>query len=424
MPSPRLIAFQVLNAVLFQKVSLDEAFAGARAFENLEARDKGFVRLLVSTVLKRVPEMDAALAEKLHEPLESLKPQQLVNIFRLGLAQLAFLETPAHAAVSATVDLAEEAGIAHHKPLVNAVMRRFAAEPMARPDLRDAGRANTPDWLWQEWIADYGVETALDIAAANLAEAPVDFTVKDNPAHWAEKLEGVLLPTGSIRRQSAGFIPGLPGFEEGSWWVQGAAAALPATVLGDVAGKTVVDLCAAPGGKTAQLAAMGARVIAVDRSAQRMKRLRENMARLKLSVTEIVADGALWQPEEKADAVLLDAPCTATGTIRHQPDLLHLKAPADQEKLVALQRRLLMNAVGMLKPGGVLVYCTCSLQKEEGERQTDWLLEQGAVVRLSPIESPAIAGMITPRGEIRCLPVHWQDKGGMDGFYIVKFLKL
>jgi 16S rRNA (cytosine967-C5)-methyltransferase len=420
----RKVAFDILNDIFIHKKNMDEAFVRAPAFEELESRDRGLVRLLVSLVLKRQTEIDQVLASYLHEPLADMKPQQLINVFRIGIVQLAFLETPAHAAVSTTVDLAEQAGIAHHKPLVNAVMRRLSVEGYPKHDDRDAGRINTPAWLWDQWMRDYGVETALDIAAAHMTESPVDFSVKSDRAGWAKRLDAIELPTGSLRRDSAGFVPSLDGFADGEWWVQGAAAALPAKYFGDVAGKTVVDLCAAPGGKTAQLAAMGARVIAVDRSAPRVARLKENMERLKLSVECVTADGAQWQPQEKVDAVLLDAPCSATGTIRHQPDVLRLKDMRDQEKLAALQRRLLLNAVDMLKPGGVLVYCTCSLQKDESEHQATWLLAQGAPVRMMPIADPAIAEMITPRGEIRALPSHWKDFNGIDGFYVARFARI
>ena len=423
----RRAAYAILNDIIFQKKNLDEGFVRAPGIDGLPARDKAFVRLLVSLVLKRAAEIDAVLAHLLHEPLADLKPPQLVNIFRLGVAQFIFLQTPAHAVVNTTVELAEAEGIAHHKPLVNAVMRRLTREGVTLPDSRDAGRMNTPAWLWNEWMNDYGVETALAIAAANFDEAPIDFSCKSNPEQWAETLGATLLPTGSLRKNTGGFIPDLPGFTQGAWWIQNAAAALPAKLFGDVAGKTIVDLCAAPGGKTAQLAAAGAKVIAVDRSAERVKRLAENMQRLSFDVETVISDGTVWQPKEPVDAVLIDAPCTATGTIRHQPDVLWLKEQRDQEKLAALQKKLLLNAVRMLKPGGMLVYCTCSLQKAEGEDQSLWLLQQNLPVRISQISRTEISGtadMITARGELRCLPLHWQNIGGIDGFYAVRFARI
>lgn len=424
--SARLVAFQILNDIFFQRKSMDEAFERAEDFPALEGRDRGFVRLLVTTVLKRQPDIDAALAKYLRDPIAELKPQQLVNIFRLGIAQLAYLETKPHAAVSTSVDLAEEAGITHHKPLVNAVMRRLSTEGIAPKEPRDAGRANTPAWLWQTWMEDYGVEVALDIAAANLTESPVDFSVKKDAETWAKRLHADLLPSGSLRKQSAGFVPDLDGYAEGDWWIQNAAAALPAKLFGDLNGKTVVDLCAAPGGKTAQLAAAGATVTAVDRSSNRLARLRENLERLQLTAEIIAADGAVWQPKEKVDGVLLDAPCTATGTIRHQPDVLYLKDIRDQYKLAALQQRLLENALEMLKPGGILIYCTCSLQKAEGEKQIELFLSKKRPVTRLPVSSGEIGGMdamINDNGEVRVLPFHWQEYGGLDGFFIARLRK-
>jgi 16S rRNA (cytosine967-C5)-methyltransferase len=420
----RQVAFGLLNDIFFKRRSFDEAMAGSARFEELSSRDRAFVRLLVATVLKRARQIDAVLQHFLHEPFSALKPATLINIFRLGIAQLVFLKTPEHAAVNTTVELAEAEGIGHQKPLVNAIMRRLTREGFPEMTDRDVGKFNTPEWLWTQWMNDYGVETALDIAAANLGEASLDISVKSDPAGWAEKLEAEMLPTGSLRKATGGFIPDMPGFAEGEWWVQNAAAALPAKLFGDLAGKTVIDLCAAPGGKTAQLCAQGATVIALDRSAQRIVRLKENMTRLKGDIETVIADGAEWKPSALVDAVLLDAPCSGTGTIRHQPDILHLKEMKDQEKLIALQRRLIINAANMLKPGGVLIYCTCSIQKAESEAQVDWVQSQNLPLKLSPITTEEVpAEFITARGEIRCLPQHWQDIGGMDGFYVVRFVK-
>ena len=423
----RQVAFGLLNDIFFRRRSFDEAMAASNRFEKLSSRDRAFVRLLVATVLKHARQMDGVLQHLLREPFSAMKPASLINIFRLGMAQFVFLKTPMHAAVNTTVELAEAEGIAHQKPLVNAVMRRLTREGFPEMTDRDAGKFNTPEWLWTQWMKDYGVETALDIAAANLGEAALDISVKSNPEKWAEMLEAEILPTGSLRKTSGGFIPDMPGFAEGEWWIQNAAAALPAKLFGDLAGKAVIDLCAAPGGKTAQLCAMGAKVIAVDRSAERVKRLKENMTRLHFDIETVIADGSTWKPIAPVDAVLLDAPCTATGTIRHQPDILHLKEPKDQEKLVALQRRLIANAANMLKPGGILIYCTCSIQKAEGEAQVDWVLEQGLPLKLLPVTTEEISGiaeMITTRSEIRCLPSQWKDLGGIDGFFVVRFVRV
>lgn len=425
--SPRLIAYHILADIFQRRKSMDDAFAHASDFVDLDGRDKGFVRLLVTTVLKRQRQLDQMIASYLHDPIAKLKPQQLLNVFRIGFAQIYFFETPPHAAVSTTVDLAAELGIAAQKALVNAVMRRAAENRQVLADDLDAGRVNTPEWLFDIWANDYGADIAAQIAAANLTEAPVDFTVKSDPEKWATLLDAQLMPGGSLRKPTAGFVPGLPGFETGDWWIQNIAASLPTKVMGDLSGKKVVDLCAAPGGKTAQLAAAGADVIALDRSAGRIARLQENMDRLQLTVETVVADGSVWQPEEKVDAVLLDAPCSATGTIRHQPDVLHLKQENDQKKLAALQRRLLVNAVEMLKPGGVLVYCTCSIQKEEGEDQRSWILSQNQPIKGMPIgadELPGLSEIITPEGEVRALPYHLKLFNGIDGFYVARFARL
>ncbi len=422
----RRVAYAALNDIFYRKRSLDEVF-DARAqtgqdFAALQSRDRAFVRLLVSVVLKRANEFDAHLETLLHEPLDALAPAQLLTIFRLGMAQLCILKTPAHAVVDTSVELAAAEGIEHHKPLVNAVMRRLSREGYEPLPERDAGRAMLPDWLWQEWVGDYGVDVALDMAASLLDDAPIDFTLRDDSAdgtqHWALRLEAQILPTGSLRKTSGGFIPSLEGFDDGAWWVQNAAAAIPAKLIDITPGMRVVDLCAAPGGKTAQLAAAGAHVIALDRSAPRMKRLDENMARLKFNVETVVADGAVWQPAEPVDAVLLDAPCSATGTLRHQPDALWLKQPADQMKLAALQSRLLDNAWKMLRSGGVLIYCTCSLQKVEGEGQIDAFLTRTADAQRVKISAAGLESAVTPDGDLRILPHYWRESGGLDGFYI------
>lgn len=417
----RSAAYRVLSAVLSQRKSMDQAFAAVRAFDTLAPRDRAFARVLVATALKREGEMRLVLEGMLEQPLSELRPSQLLYVFYIGIVQLVFLKTPEHAAVDTTVELAMTEKMHSGKGLVNAVMRRLVRE--GYPEVDNAA-CNTPAWMWHEWVKDYGTDTAADIAWANMNEAPVDFTVRSDAEGWAQKLEATLLPTGSIRRENAGIVPELAGFDEGAWWVQNAASALPVLAFSDMCGKTVVDLCAAPGGKTAQLANAGAIVSAVEKSPSRMKRLAENMKRLKMDITMFPSDATTWRPKAKLDAVLLDAPCTATGTIRHQPDVLHIKNTDDQEKMVELQRRLLLNAATMLKDGGELIYATCSIQKAEGEHQTDWFLAQNLGFTLEPIRIAGIDEMLTPRGEIRALPCHWRDIGGIDGFYTAKFRKV
>lgn len=426
----RQVALGAIDDVLHQKKTLDDCFLNNKQFLSLLPRDRAFVRLLVMTVLRRLGQIDALIGSVIDRPIGDIRPRGLLNVLRLGAAQAVFLETPAHAAVSTMVDLAAASGMAHQKGYVNAVVRRLTEEAVRarQTTSADAGRLNTPDWLWHCWVRDYGVTEALEIAAGNMLEAPIDVTVRDNPALWADRLEARVLPNGTLRRDAGGNITEWEGFHDGAWWVQGLAASLPARLFGEVKGKTIVDLCAAPGGKTAQLLAQGARVIAVDRSAVRMARLRENMERLGFAdaVTTVVADGAVWQPSVPVDGVLVDAPCTATGTIRHQPDVLRLKTPEDQVKLLGVQSRLLENAGRMLRPGGLLVYCTCSLQKAEGEERVDLFLENGASFDPAPIDVLEISGLepiLTRGGQVRSLPSHLQETGGIDGFFIARLIR-
>ena len=425
--APRALAADLLSAVLRRQRPLDDVFEARIAGSRLEGRDRGFVRLLVATALRRLGQIDALIAAMLDRP-GTLKPP-VQDVLRLGVAQLLFLGTPAHAAVNTTVALVgAEPQTLPYKKLVNALMRRLGREGAALVASQDAARLDTPDWLWTSWQAAYGAEAARAIATAHLAEAPLDLTLKQpaDTALWAERLEATILPTGSLRRAAGGAVPELPGFAEGGWWVQDAAAALPATLFGPLAGLRVFDLCAAPGGKTAQLAAAGARVTAVDRAAPRLERLTANLARLGLAADTIAADAALWRPDQPADAILLDAPCSATGTIRRHPDIPHLKGEADVAKLAALQRRLLGHAVTLLRPGGTLVYTVCSLQPEEGERQIAALLAGGAPLVRRPVTAAEIGGIdgaLTADGDVRTLPCHLGERGGMDGFYIARLVR-
>lgn len=421
----RRAAAAVLAAVLERRRPLDEALAEADG-EGLEGRDRAFVRLLVATVLRRLGEIDGILGECLAEPLAGAHPRARTAL-RLGVAQLVHLQTPAHAAVSATVETLSGRGTDRLKGLVNAVLRRVAREKRVALAGTDAARRNTPDWLWDAWAAAYGEEQAAAIGLAHLAEPPLDLSVKDDAAAWAERLGARLLPTGSLRLDHGGAVAGLAGYAEGAWWVQDAAATLPVRLLGDVAGRRVVDLCAAPGGKTAQLAAMGAEVTAVDLSPRRSAVLAENLARLGLRAALVTADAAGWRPDEAADAVLLDAPCSATGTIRRHPDIPRLRGPDDVARVAAVQDRLLDAAVAMARPGGTIVFATCSLQPEEGSARIAALIGRGAPVAVDPIgpaDVPGCPEAATADGMLRTLPSFWYDRGGMDGFFAARLRRL
>ncbi|MBL8836152.1 MAG: methyltransferase domain-containing protein [Alphaproteobacteria bacterium] len=417
--SARAAALRILRAVLGKSQPLDEALADPE-FDRLESRERAFARLLAATVLRRLGQIDEAVNACLDRPLAG-GARAIAPVLDLGAAQILFLGTPPHAAVAATVELAG-GRLAPWRGLANAVLRRLTRDGAALLAAQDAARLNTPDWLWRSWSGAYGEATARAIAEASCEEPPLDITVKDDAAGWAARLEATVLPTGSLRRMPAA-VAALPGFAEGAWWVQDAAAAVPATLFGDVAGKHVVDLCAAPGGKTAQLAARGAHVTAVDRSAPRLDRLRENLARLGLAAECVVGDAANWRPPAPVDAVLLDAPCTATGTLRRHPDVARLKRPDDVARLAATQDRLLAAASAMLRPGGTLVFCTCSLQPEEGPQRVAALLAGGApldLVPVAPAEVGGLAEIVAADGTIRTLPCHLAGQGGLDGFFVAR----
>jgi len=422
----RHVALDLIGAVLGRERPLDEAIDDNPAMAKLSLRDRAFARLLVATMLRRLGQIDTLIAGCLANPLPP-RAASVHDILRLGIAQLLFLQTPPHAAVATSVDLAQSRGFPAHKGLVNAVLRRLSVEGPDRVASHDAPALNTPPWLWQSWLRHYGEGVTRAIATAHLREAPLDLTLRANATGWCESLAATPLPTGTLRRPGGGAVSTLPGYAEGAWWVQDAAAALPARLFGDVAGLQVVDLCAAPGGKTAQLADAGAFVTAVDRSSRRLERLVANLKRLSLPAATVAADALTWRPEHPVDAVLLDAPCSATGAIRRHPDVPHLKRPADVARLAAIQDKLLRAAVEMLRPGGMLVYCTCSLEPEEGPHRIEALLRSGAPVARRPIAAGELdtpAEWLTADGDLRTLPFHFAEYDGIDGFYGARLVKL
>jgi 16S rRNA (cytosine967-C5)-methyltransferase len=424
----RRIAADIVNGVLRQKRALDEQLEGGDLY-TLPERDRALVRNIVATVLRRLGTLRHLLASLMDRGLPASAPQ-VEPILLIGAAQILFFEVPDHAAVDLSVRLAQaDRHASHFAGLVNAVLRKLARDGKTTLATLDTVLLDTPDWLMRRWIAHYGDATARAIAQAHAHEPALDLTVKDDAAAWADKLGGRVMPTGTVRLAASGAVPQLAGYEEGAWWVQDAAAAMPARLLGAANGQSIADLCAAPGGKTAQLAAAGATVTAVDRSEARLTRLRQNLSRLQLTAEVAKADAAQWQGGP-FDAVLLDAPCSSTGTIRRHPDIPWLKSEADLAKLTALQARLLDHAVTLLKPGGRLVYCTCSLEREEGEDQVAALLKRHSDVRRSPIGPEEIGGgaeLLTADGELRSLPCHWPDPeprmAGLDGFYAARIVK-
>ncbi len=418
-PSPRAVAVQILSLVLDEKRAFDAQLSRHGPFLRLSRRDRAFVHRLVATALRRLGQLDDALGNFVAKPPSS---RPVRHVLRLGACQLMFLGTPAHAAVSTSLALLDELRLASLKGLANAVLRRLAE---AAPNLvagQDAARLNTPDRLWRSWETAYGAETCRGIAEAHLAEPPLDLSVRGDPTALATLVGGRMLPSGTVRLTPSGPVNEIAGYAEGRWWVQDAAAALPVRLLGDVAGRRVIDLCAAPGGKTAQLAAAGAQVAAVDRAAPRLRLVRDNLDRLGLAAELVLADATAWQPGEPADLVLLDAPCSATGTIRRNPDIPWTQDESRVPVLAALQEQLLGRAITMVKPGGRIVYCVCSLEDEESRRVVERVLESHGNAR--PCDPPADAVLepyLDPRrapfGCLRTLPSMQREEGGMDGFF-------
>jgi len=427
----RRIAADILDGVLRRRIALDEQFSGKNAHPGLPAlaeRDRALARRLTATVLRRLGTLRHLVGGYLEKGFPADAPRA-ETILLLGAAQILWLEVPDHAAVDLSVRLAQaDRRAGRYAGLVNAVLRRVAQHG-ATASFDDISR-DTPEWLLKRWTGIYGSDTARAIAAANGHEPALDLTVKQDTESWAERLRGRVIPTGTVRTLAHGAISLLPGFSEGAWWVQDAAAALPVRLFGDLRGMNVADLCAAPGGKTAQLAFAGANVTAVDRSPARITRLRENLARLSLDAETVAADALEWDGGP-FDAVLVDAPCCSTGTIRRHPDVPWLKSEADVSVLTSLQQRLLDRAVGLLKPGATLVYCVCSLEPEEGENQITALLARDPRVARKPITPQDVfdrAEFVTPAGDLRTLPLHLVDPdprwGGLDGFYATRLTRI
>lgn len=425
----RKAALTLLTGVLVKKTPLDYLMDedDGGFLEALEKRDRAFVHALVATTLRNLGSIDFAIDAAMDRPLRE-KAMRARNVLRLAVAQIYFLNVPDHAAVDIAVQQADvHRSSKPFKNLVNAVLRRILREGDSLKETALA-RGNTPPQFFRQWKNAWGKRAADKIAIAHMSEAPLDITLKSqkDAQGWATKLGGTLLPTGSIRLTDAAPVPELPGFAEGDWWVQDAAAAMPAKLFGDLKGQRALDLCAAPGGKSALLAAQGARVTAIDKSRSRLERVDENMKRLGFKIETLKKDAAKFVPDDLFPNVLLDAPCTATGTVRRHPDVVHLKTRDDITSLSAVQSSLLDAAAAMTAPGGTLVYCTCSIEPEEGEEQINAFLERHegfALDVIAPEEVGGQEGFLSKRGEIRTLPFVWDEHGGIDGFYAARLKK-
>ena len=424
----RRIAADILDGVLHKHRTLDDQLDGAGAHPGLKSladRDRALMRRLVATILRRLGTLGHLLSRLLDRGIPTDAPRAQSALL-IGAAQILWMDVPDHAAVDLSVRLVQsDRRAAKYAGLVNAVLRRCAREGQPLIDEVKAQTLDIPPWLLTRWIGAYGESTAREMATAIGHEPSLDITVKSDAQHWATRLHGETLPTGTVRTLLQGSVTMLPGFTEGQWWVQDAAAALPVRLFGDVSGKTIVDLCAAPGGKTAQLAQAGARVTAVARSPARMARLRDNLARLSLQADDVVTDAAEWPGRGNGgvDGVLVDAPCTSTGTIRRHPDLPWIKGAADVTVSAAAAYEILEAGSAMVEPGGILVFAVCSLEREEGEEQIAAFLAAHPEFARMPIGADEVFGhseWITPDGDLRTLPCHLSDKGGMDGFYAAR----
>lgn len=396
---------------------LDAAWSPLSNQALLADRDRAFARQLILTTLRHYGSMHSRLGFY----LKKRAPQRAEIILLLGMTQILWLETPLHAAVDTSVSLAKSDGMQPFSGMINAVLKRIAQsaeEVRAACDPLD----NLPKWLRKKVIKDYGKERARAIAQAHLEPPSLDITLRgaEGEADWPSLLEATMLPTGSLRRALSHEISGLPGFTEGAWWVQDAASALPVRLFSDLHNKETLDLCAAPGGKTLQMAARGAHVTAIDRSASRLHRLTENLHRTGLKATLTEADARNYQPVAPPERILLDAPCTATGTLRRHPDVALHRQPADLTELCALQAAMLAHALRLLPRGGELVYCVCSLLKEEGEAQIISALANDDSLALRPAVPEHLGippSWVTPEGFLRILPSDWAEMGGIDGFF-------
>jgi 16S rRNA (cytosine967-C5)-methyltransferase len=431
----RKAAAKLLAVVIDAKTPLDgltDNDNGHPHYLSLDPRDRSLVRAILTTALRYRVTIGTLISRRLERPLPP-NATALSHILHVAAAQILFLDIPDSAAVDLAVTHAKsDPRTARFAALVNGVLRSLARgkDVELQPVLDTT--LDAPAWFAERLTAAYGREKATAILAAQRVEAPVDFSVKGDPELWAERFGGIVLPTGGVRVEKlAANVTDLEGFAEGEWWVQDAAAALPARLLGEIAGMRVADLCAAPGGKTAQLALAGADVTALDASKNRLARLARNLERLQLKAEVAQADVLTYQPEKLFDAILLDAPCSSTGTVRRHPDVPWTKSPGDIEKLAALQAKMLVAAAKLVKPGGRLVFSNCSLDPAEGEELYRAFLAETPDVEHEPVRPGEIAGadeFLTEEGGLRTTPADMRLKtpaiSGLDGFFAARFRRV
>lgn len=422
---PRLAAAHMLARVLDKSIPLDAVLASG--MQGISGKDRAFARALVSTTLRNLGVIDHILEGRLNTPI-SHRAHIARDALRLGVCEVLFLRTPTHAAVSEAVNLTGTHTTSRPlRGVVNAVMRRVGTEAESLLEHLDQAKLNTPDWLYADWVKAYGDETAHAIATAHATEPKLDLSTKEDAAALAGRVDGTVIGPNTVRLpQDHPPVETLPGYDSGAFWVQDFAATLPVRLMGDVAGKTVLDMCAAPGGKTMQLAARGAEVLAVDKAEPRLDRLAQNLERTGLPADLLCTDAADLQGIDPFDIVLLDAPCSATGTIRRHPDLPWIREEGAMNGMTRLQDKLLDRAAALTQPGGMLVYAVCSLEPREGEERIDAFLKRHTKFARRPVSADEIAptaDAITPKGDVRTLPCHLGDQGGMDGFFIARLIR-
>jgi 16S rRNA (cytosine967-C5)-methyltransferase len=429
----RVAAAAILRDVIVGGHGLDELF-GSRAVPSrlagLEGRDRALTRSIATVALRRLGTIRQALGALLAEGLPRSAAQVEWSLI-VAAAQILFLDVPDHAAVDLAVRITrlDPKGGAYAS-LVNGVLRNLIRQRDSLVARVDAEDQDTPAWLAARWRKNFGEATARAIMATHRLEPTLDITVKADPDHWAAELGAIVLPTGSLRLSGGHTpIPELPGYGDGAWFVQDAAAALPAKLIPAAAGLKIGDLCSAPGGKAAQLALRGAHVTAIDRSAERLKLLAANFERLRLEA-EIVVGDVMTLKGYAFDAVLVDAPCSSTGTIRRHPDVAWTKKQSDIATLSALQARMLDKAFELVRPGGTIIYCTCSIEPEEGELQIPALLRRNPDVMRQPISAEEVGGFpefISESGDLRTLPSYLAGPdprlAGVDGFFAARLIR-
>ncbi len=431
----RQTAQRVLGAVIDTRTSLDgltDDSHGHPQFRALDLRDRSLVKAMLATALRHRMTITKLIAEQLDRPLPG-NAASLSHLLHVAAAQILFLDVPDHSAVDLAVECAKtDPRNRRFASLVNAVLRKLIGKKKDGLAAAMAVTLDAPDWLIERLQATYGKTRAAAILAMHRLPAPLDLTVKSDPEDWARLLNGIVLPNGTVRLESFdGKVAELAGYSQGEWWVQDVAASLPARLMGNIKGKRVADLCAAPGGKTAALIVAGADVTAVDVSASRLNRLETNLARLNLKARTVISNIMDYEPQDLFDAVLLDAPCSSTGTVRRHPDVAWTKTPADIEKLAALQLQLLRRSMSLVKPGGTVVFSNCSLDPLEGEAVVAKLLAEmpdAAVSPILPAEAPGFAHLISHDGLLRTTPadlvLERPEISGMDGFFAARFIRV